>query len=139
MYHLDAYRLSGAAEAWDLDLDTLLESGPLVIEWADRIQSALPAERLWVTLRWADEIKQLKSGQACFEYLDRVLDLRVTSTGMERVPKAGRAVIDWGVYGVPETFIVGRDGTIAFKHVGPINAAILATIIRPQVEKALAR
>ena len=44
-------------------------------------------------LRWADEIKQLKSGQACFEYLDRVLDLRVTSTGMERVPKAGRAVI----------------------------------------------
>ena len=51
----------------------------------------------------------------------------------------GRVSIDWGVYGVPETFIVGRDGTIAFKHVGPINAAILATIIRPQVEKALAR
>lgn len=44
-------------------------------------------------LRWADEIKQLKSGQACFEYLDRVLDLRVTSTGMERVPETGRAVI----------------------------------------------
>jgi len=55
------------------------------------------------------------------------------------VDPAGRAVIDWGVYGVPETFIVGRDGTIAFKHVGPINAAILATVIRPQVEKALAR
>jgi cytochrome c biogenesis protein CcmG/thiol:disulfide interchange protein DsbE len=55
------------------------------------------------------------------------------------VDPAGRAVIDWGVYGVPETFIVGRDGTIAFKHVGPINAAILVTIIRPQVEKALAR
>ncbi|KAF0133380.1 MAG: hypothetical protein FD152_1638, partial [Xanthobacteraceae bacterium] len=34
---------------------------------------------------------------------------------------------------------VGRDGTIAFKHVGPINAAILANVIRPQVEKALAR
>lgn len=51
----------------------------------------------------------------------------------------GRTAIDWGVYGVPETFIVGRDGTIAFKHVGPINAAILATIIRPQVEKELAR
>ncbi len=55
LYHLDAYRLSGAAEAIDLDLETLLEGGPLVIEWAERIQGALPPERLWVTLRWADE------------------------------------------------------------------------------------
>lgn len=52
LFHLDAYRLSGAAEAEDLDLDALLEGGPLVIEWADRIQEALPPERLWVTLRW---------------------------------------------------------------------------------------
>lgn len=44
-------------------------------------------------LRWADEIKQLKSGQECFEFLDRILDLRVTSVGMERAPKSGRAVI----------------------------------------------
>jgi cytochrome c biogenesis protein CcmG/thiol:disulfide interchange protein DsbE len=55
------------------------------------------------------------------------------------VDPAGRAVIDWGVYGVPETFIVGRDGTILFKHVGPITAQVLAGIIRPEVEKALAR
>lgn len=55
LYHLDAYRLSGAAEAVDLDLETLLEGGPLLIEWADRIEAALPQERLWVTLRWADE------------------------------------------------------------------------------------
>jgi len=38
LYHLDAYRLSGAAEAEDLDLDALLEAGPLLIEWADRIR-----------------------------------------------------------------------------------------------------
>ncbi len=44
-------------------------------------------------LRWADEIRQLTSGQACFAYLDRVLDLRVTSVGIERVPETGRAVI----------------------------------------------
>lgn len=55
LYHLDAYRLSGAAEAIDLDLEALLEGGPLVIEWAERIQGALPSERLWITLRWADE------------------------------------------------------------------------------------
>ncbi len=55
LYHLDTYRLSGAAEAEDLDLDALLESGSLVIEWADRIQGALPNERLWVVLHWVDE------------------------------------------------------------------------------------
>jgi len=44
-------------------------------------------------LRWADEIKQLKSGQECFAYLDRVLDLSVTTSGMERIPRTGRTVI----------------------------------------------
>jgi len=44
-------------------------------------------------LRWADQIKQLKSGQECFEFLDRVLDLRVMHVGIERVPASGRAVI----------------------------------------------
>jgi tRNA threonylcarbamoyladenosine biosynthesis protein TsaE len=55
LYHLDTYRLSGAAEAEDLDLDIMMEGGPLVIEWADRIQSILPPQRLWVSLRWIDE------------------------------------------------------------------------------------
>jgi cytochrome c biogenesis protein CcmG/thiol:disulfide interchange protein DsbE len=39
----------------------------------------------------------------------------------------------------PETFIVGRDGTILFKHVGPITQAVLANVIRPAIEKALTR
>ena len=50
----------------------------------------------------------------------------------------GRASIDWGVYGVPENFLVGRDGRIAFKLVGPITAANLETVLKPQIEKALA-
>lgn len=44
-------------------------------------------------IRWADEIKQLNSGQECFAYLDKVLDLRVTASGMDRVPRTGRSVI----------------------------------------------
>ena len=55
MYHLDAYRLSGAEEAEDLDLDALLERGPLVIEWAEKIQEILPQDRLWIQLRWVDD------------------------------------------------------------------------------------
>jgi tRNA threonylcarbamoyladenosine biosynthesis protein TsaE len=55
LYHLDGYRLSGPNEAVDLDLDALIENGPLVIEWADRIESVLPGERLWVAMRWVDD------------------------------------------------------------------------------------
>lgn len=54
--HLDAYRLKDACEAEDLDLDLMLDGGALVVEWAERIQQVLPAERLAVKLRWiADE------------------------------------------------------------------------------------
>jgi cytochrome c biogenesis protein CcmG/thiol:disulfide interchange protein DsbE len=49
----------------------------------------------------------------------------------------GRAGIDWGVYGVPETFIVKGDGTIAFKFVGPMTPETLASVVRPEIEKAL--
>jgi cytochrome c biogenesis protein CcmG, thiol:disulfide interchange protein DsbE len=50
----------------------------------------------------------------------------------------GRAAIEWGVYGVPETFVVGRDARIAYKLVGPITADNLASVLKPQIEKALA-
>jgi cytochrome c biogenesis protein CcmG, thiol:disulfide interchange protein DsbE len=50
----------------------------------------------------------------------------------------GRAGIDWGVYGVPETFIVRGDGTIAYKVVGPITAESLENEVKPQIEKAMA-
>jgi cytochrome c biogenesis protein CcmG, thiol:disulfide interchange protein DsbE len=50
----------------------------------------------------------------------------------------GRAAIEWGVYGVPETFVVGRDGRIAFKLVGPITPDNLDTVIKPEIDKALA-
>lgn len=53
--------------------------------------------------------------------------------------ETGRASIDWGVYGVPETYLVGRDGRIAYKLVGPINADNLARVIEPEIKKALAR
>jgi cytochrome c biogenesis protein CcmG, thiol:disulfide interchange protein DsbE len=50
----------------------------------------------------------------------------------------GRAAIEWGVYGVPETFVVGRDGRIAYKLVGPITPENFDAVLKPQIEKALA-
>jgi len=55
LFHLDAYRLSGADEAFDLDIEAMLEHGPLVVEWAERIKAALPANGLWISMKWIDE------------------------------------------------------------------------------------
>ncbi|HEY5167090.1 MAG TPA: DsbE family thiol:disulfide interchange protein [Pseudolabrys sp.] len=49
----------------------------------------------------------------------------------------GRTSIDWGVYGVPENFLIGRDGRIAYKLVGPITADNLVKVLGPEIEKAL--
>ena len=53
-------------------------------------------------------------------------------TGADR---DGRVAIDWGVYGVPETYVVGVDGRIAHKHVGPVTEAVLRQKILPLVER----
>ena len=58
--------------------------------------------------------------------------------GMVGVDGNGRAAIEWGVYGVPETFIVGRDGKIAYKLVGPLTPENLERVVKPEIEKALA-
>jgi cytochrome c biogenesis protein CcmG, thiol:disulfide interchange protein DsbE len=49
----------------------------------------------------------------------------------------GRAAIDWGVYGVPETFLIGKDGTILFKHVGPLTLDAIRTTLERAIVKAL--
>lgn len=54
------------------------------------------------------------------------------------IDPAGRAGINWGVYGVPETFVIGKDGRIAFKHVGPLTLASVRTELLPEIEKVLA-
>ena len=55
LYHLDAYRLANALEAVDLDLDAMLDNGAMAVEWPERIQAALPLERLWLKLRYIAE------------------------------------------------------------------------------------
>lgn len=46
----------------------------------------------------------------------------------------GRTAIEWGVYGMPETFILDRKGNIVFKHVGPITPAALRDTLLPKIE-----
>jgi cytochrome c biogenesis protein CcmG/thiol:disulfide interchange protein DsbE len=57
--------------------------------------------------------------------------------GSVGVDADGRAAIEWGVYGVPETFIVGRDGKIAYKLVGPITPDNINGVLRAEIDKAV--
>ncbi len=55
------------------------------------------------------------------------------------VDRKGAAAIDWGLYGVPETFIISGDGRILYKKVGPMTEDTLKSEIMPEIEKALAK
>ncbi|MFZ2104846.1 MAG: hypothetical protein WAV18_05560 [Roseiarcus sp.] len=57
--------------------------------------------------------------------------------GLDSTGRAGRAGIDWGVYGVPETFIARGDGVIAYKVIGPMNADTLDSVVEPKIAKAM--
>ncbi|ASQ02517.1 DsbE family thiol:disulfide interchange protein [Sinorhizobium meliloti] len=50
----------------------------------------------------------------------------------------GKAAIDWGVYGIPESFLVAADGTILYKRAGPFDEKSLREGLMPAIEKALA-
>ncbi|SMC88947.1 DsbE family thiol:disulfide interchange protein [Rhizobium sp. RU36D] len=50
----------------------------------------------------------------------------------------GKAAIDWGVYGIPESYLVAADGTILYKKVGPFDEQSLEQGLFPAIEKALA-
>ena len=73
--HLDAYRLTDESEAIDLDLDYLLEGGPLVVEWAEKIISSLPEEYLQIQLNWVETEQrsmQVKAeGTRCQQLLEK--------------------------------------------------------------------
>lgn len=77
LYHLDAYRLNSALEAEDLDLDQMLTTGVLVVEWPERIQHALPPDCLWLNLRYvADEQRGMVFTPSGERYVRMVQELR---------------------------------------------------------------
>ena len=47
----------------------------------------------------------------------------------------GKAAIEWGVYGAPETFLIDKENKVRFKHVGPLSAEIIDKQLRPMIEQ----
>jgi len=54
------------------------------------------------------------------------------------VDPKGVAAIDWGVYGIPETYLLASDGTIVFKQIGPFTPESIRNDLMPEIEKAVA-
>ncbi len=52
--------------------------------------------------------------------------------------REGRTAIDWGVYGAPETFLIGPDGTVLYKHIAPMTMEVWNTEFLPRIEAARA-
>ena len=80
---MDTYRLESAPEAEMLDLDEMLATGTLVIEWPERIESILPQERLWLNLEYIDEEHRRLQFTAIGAYYQNMIDqLRQSAFGV---------------------------------------------------------
>ena len=76
LFHMDAYRLDSTPEAEELDLDSMLSQGPLLIEWPERMNGLIPPEHLWISLESiAQEEREMRfhaSGSRYAELLEVV-------------------------------------------------------------------
>ena len=74
LFHFDAYRVDSLGEAEELDIDTLLSQGPLLVEWPERVEPVLPAERLWAWLEYESEEHRAMRFSACGKRYESLLD-----------------------------------------------------------------
>jgi cytochrome c biogenesis protein CcmG/thiol:disulfide interchange protein DsbE len=77
-------------------------------------------------LNWKDDSTQARA------WLEQLGDPYVATA----VDLDGRVAIDWGVYGAPETFLIGPDGTVLHKHIAPITWDIFARDFLPRIAEA---
>lgn len=75
LFHLDAYRLDSVPEAEELDLDSMLADGALLIEWPERIEGLVPAERLWIQLEHVDEEEREMKFKASGKRYEELLEV----------------------------------------------------------------
>ncbi|GAB4448565.1 MAG: tRNA (adenosine(37)-N6)-threonylcarbamoyltransferase complex ATPase subunit type 1 TsaE [Anaerolineales bacterium] len=75
LFHMDAYRLASAPEAEELDLDSMLADGALLIEWPERIDGLVPPEHLWVKLEHVDEEERELKFKAAGARYDELLEV----------------------------------------------------------------
>ena len=80
LFHMDAYRLDSTPEAEELDLDSMLAQGALLVEWPERMNGLIPKERLWVNLEHIDEEEREMKFKATGKRYDELLEVIRHST-----------------------------------------------------------
>jgi tRNA threonylcarbamoyladenosine biosynthesis protein TsaE len=75
LFHMDAYRLDSTPEAEELDLDSMLNEGPLLIEWPERINGLVPAEYLWIRLEHVGQEERKMKFKAAGKRYDELLEV----------------------------------------------------------------
>jgi len=75
LFHMDAYRLESTSEAEELDLDSMLAQGALLIEWPERMNGLIPNERLWVNLEHIEEEEREVKFKATGKRYDELLEV----------------------------------------------------------------
>ncbi|CAM5203850.1 thiol:disulfide interchange protein [Bosea thiooxidans] len=108
----------------------------LVNVWASWCAPCRVEHPVLMGLAETDAVKQGKVALVGMNYKDEAENARrflgalgnpFSAVGVDR---AGRAAIEWGVYGVPETFVIGPDGHILEKHVGPLDQAAAGRLLQ---------
>jgi tRNA threonylcarbamoyladenosine biosynthesis protein TsaE len=83
LFHMDAYRLESSLEASELDLDSMLYQGALIVEWPERVASVLPHEELRIQLEYiAEEQRQMRFKAQGSRYDRLVADLQQSLFGV---------------------------------------------------------
>jgi len=78
LFHLDTYRLESIPEAEQLDLESMLAQGALIVEWPERMGNLIPEERLWIHFdHAAEEQRQLHFNSRGTRYEELLNDIRV--------------------------------------------------------------
>jgi tRNA threonylcarbamoyladenosine biosynthesis protein TsaE len=84
LFHFDTYRVESVYEAEELDLDSMMTGGALVIEWPERMTSLIPPERLWITFKYVDDdIRELTFLPVGTHYINLLNEFRKTSFGSD--------------------------------------------------------
>ena len=77
LFHMDAYRLDSTPEAEEIDLDSMLADGVLIVEWPERMDGLIPAERLWINFEHiSNEEREIKFDARGKRYLELLEVLR---------------------------------------------------------------
>ena len=75
LHHMDAYRLDSTPEAEELDLDSMLAEGALIVEWPERMAELIPTERLWIDFEHIDEEERKMKFKASGKRYDELLEI----------------------------------------------------------------